>query len=176
MIETISKIDESVIIFIKDYLINEDISRIMIVFSLLGNLAFIWLVISIYLSISEKNKDIFIATAISLVLVLIIVDIILKETIDRERPFEIIKGIELFIKKPSTASFPSGHTASSFAAALVISKFKKKITAYLFVLALLISLSRLYLFLHYPSDVLVGMILGLVFGCISLYLWRKIRH
>lgn len=175
MIETISKIDESVIIFIKNYLVVENISRIMIVFSLLGNLAMVWIIISIYLSITERDKYIFLITSLSLLFVLIFVDIILKGVVNRSRPFDMIESIKILTWISSTSSFPSGHAASSFAAAFVISKFKKKITGYVYILAFIISLSRIYLLLHYPSDVFIGMILGMIFGIIAFYFYKKIK-
>ena len=89
-------------------------------------------------------------------------EIVIKTLVGRIRPSKSISQKNLLIKKPITYSFPSGHTSSSFAAALMISFEYPAFAFPVFILASLIAFSRLYLKVHYPSDVLAGMVLGLV--------------
>ena len=90
--------------------------------------------------------------------------LLLKPIIARPRPFTFRPELTLLVKAPRDFSFPSGHTAASFAAAsaLLFSKAKGWIPA--MVLAALIALSRLYLYVHYPTDVLAGVVVGVLCG------------
>ena len=90
-------------------------------------------------------------------------DVVLKNWIQRPRPFQEMP-VELLIPPPESFSFPSGHTSSSFAAASVIYRVRKSWGIAAFILAVLIGFSRLFLFVHYPTDVLAGAVLGLLVG------------
>lgn len=94
-----------------------------------------------------------------------------KELVARTRPFDVNTAVQLLVAKPRDYSFPSGHTAASFASvtALYLAGEKKMWKAAL-VLAVLIALSRLYLYVHYPTDI-IG---GVIFGSLSGYLGYKI--
>ena len=100
-------------------------------------------------------------SALALLGSLIINNLILKNLIARIRPYEIINGLVPLIEKPTDYSFPSGHTGSSFAAACILyRKLPKRFGIPALILAILIGFSRLYLGVHYPSDVLCGIISG----------------
>lgn len=95
-------------------------------------------------------------------------NVLLKNLIARTRPYAAIEGLTLLIPPPSDYSFPSGHTASSFAMAVVLyRKLERKWGITAIVLASLIALSRLYLGAHYPSDILFGMMSGILIGIVS---------
>ena len=85
---------------------------------------------------------------------------ILKHIIERSRPFSTYESLHIMIPKPSSYSMPSGHTSASFAAAFMLAYYFKNIRVYIYSLASLIAFSRLYLLVHYPSDVLTGILLG----------------
>ena len=85
-----------------------------------------------------------------------------------------ISNVHMLIPEPSGYSFPSGHAASSFAAAGIIYKELKGYGVYALVLAAVIAFSRIYLFAHYPIDVFMGIILGLICSQIVLYIRRKL--
>lgn len=89
----------------------------------------------------------------------------LKNLIRRVRPYEVISGLTALIEKQHDFSFPSGHTASSFAVAIILyQELPKKYGCIAIVLAILIAFSRLYLGVHYPSDVIAGAISGSCIG------------
>ena len=102
---------------------------------------------------------------------------ILKNLIMRERPYIDYPAIALLISEPGGYSFPSGHTFSSFAAATAISRSVKFYgrTA-VFLLAFCIGFSRVYLFVHYPCDVIAGVVLGIIFGMISWKMFFYLRN
>lgn len=133
----------------------------------LGDAGLIWIILSIGLIIPKKTRKIGFVMIIALILNGIICNIILKPMLARIRPFDVNTAIKLLINKPRDFSFPSGHTSASFTAASVLFFRKRKLFVPSLVLAFLISFSRLYLYVHYPSDVLAGLVLGVLCGYIG---------
>lgn len=133
----------------------------------LGDAGLIWIILSIGLIIPKKTRKIGFVMIIALILNGIICNIILKPMLARIRPFDVNTAIKLLINKPRDFSFPSGHTSASFTAASVLFFRKSKLFVPSLVLAFLISFSRLYLYVHYPSDVLAGLVLGVLCGYIG---------
>ena len=102
-------------------------------------------------------------------------NVLLKNIIGRVRPYDAVSGIELLVPVLSDFSFPSGHTLVCFEAATVLLKREKRsvgITA--LILAVLVAFSRLYLYVHYPSDVIAGILLGILFGLTGNFIADKI--
>lgn len=127
----------------------------------LGNKGLLWILLGLILLLIKKHRKTAVTLAFSLLLCLFIGNMVLKPLVARIRPFEA-NGIEtLLIEQPTDFSFPSGHTMSSFAAAGVLMTADKKLGIPALALAALIAFSRLYLYVHYPSDVLAGMALGI---------------
>ena len=137
------------------------LDKLMIFITSLGNGGLFWIALGLIL-LFQKNKDSK-RKALNLFLSLIIFSlvglVILKPIIGRPRPF-IVEAFNLLIKPPMGYSFPSGHTGSSFAAAFTIYYYNKKQGLLALVLAALIGFSRMYLSVHYPTDVLAGLVLG----------------
>lgn len=133
----------------------------------LGDAGLIWIILSIGLIIPKKTRKIGFVMIIALILNGIICNIILKPMLARIRPFDVNTAIKLLINKPRDFSFPSGHTSASFTAASVLFFRKSKLFVPSLVLAFLISFSRIYLYVHYPSDVLAGLVLGILCGYIG---------
>lgn len=92
----------------------------------------------------------------------------------RIRPYDLREGIEIIISRPTDFSFPSGHASASFAAAAALFAYDKKWGAGALVLAALIAFSRLYLYVHYPSDVFAGTLLGILFGAMAYYIVKTV--
>lgn len=132
----------------------------------LGDAGAIWILLFGILLIKKETRSLAIWGFIVLIMDTIIVSGIIKPIVSRPRPF-VSNDITPIIKAPFGYSFPSGHAASSFAAAtyLYFKNFKYK--KVVLILAFLIAFSRLYVFVHYPSDVLVGAIIGSSIGYIG---------
>lgn len=135
---------------------------IMPLISHLGDSGLVWIILSIGLVIPKKTRKLGFVMIIALVLNGIICNIILKPMLARIRPFDVNTSIKLLINKPRDFSFPSGHTSASFTAASVLFFRRNKLFVPSLILATLIGFSRLYLYVHYPSDVVGGIILGIV--------------
>lgn len=164
MFDLIINIDKSILSFIAEYIHNPFLDRIMPFITKLGNAGLIWIIISIIFIGNKKYRKAGILALCSLMIGFLLGEVLLKNIIARPRPFVGMPNIELLIPKPSTYSFPSGHTTSSFAAVGAFAKMidNKRVMIPLIVLAFLIAFSRLYLMVHYPSDVLGGIVLGLI--------------
>jgi len=129
----------------------------------------IWIVLGIVLLIFKKTRKLGIMLLLALLLDLIFCDNLLKPLFSRTRPFIVNPAAEILVNPPSSFSFPSGHTAVSFsgAMALVFGKAKKWLWIPAVVLAALIAFSRLYVYVHYPTDILAGIALGTILGFVS---------
>lgn len=174
--ELIHKIDDNVLNFIQEHLKNSFMDTIMPVITSLGNSGIVWILITIVLIAIKRYRKYGYMLALALIITLVVGNITLKPLVARIRPFDAndLKNI-LLIEAPTDYSFPSGHTMSSFAAAIVLIYMDKKIGIIAMILAVLIAFSRLYLYVHYPSDVLAGMILGFLSAIISIKLLSKIK-
>jgi len=128
----------------------------------LGNGGFIWILTAVILLFFKKYRKGGIAMLIALAVGAILGSVILKPLIARPRPFHANGELPLLIKIPTDFSFPSGHTMSSVSSAYVLTFINKKFGYFAIPLAVLIAFSRLYLYVHFPSDVLAGAIIGII--------------
>ncbi|QEK13682.1 phosphatase PAP2 family protein [Crassaminicella thermophila] len=158
---------------IHDYTQSAILDKIMPVITHLGDKGMIWIILSCVLMMSKKYRKVGILSIVALVLSTVIGEAFLKHIIGRTRPFLEVPDIHLLIKKPLTYAFPSGHTTSSFAVAGVISNKLELYRIPFMLLAILIAFSRLYLFVHYPTDILAGIALGLGCSRITLKLFDR---
>lgn len=169
MIDLIHKIDWCILIFIKNNLHNYILDIIMPFVTSLGNCGAVWLIITAFLIIRKDTRNFGIKMLVVLILCGIIGNIILKPLFARTRPFSFI-DFDTLIKEPLDFSFPSGHTMASFACAYVIYAMNRKAGYFFFALASIIAFSRLYLFVHFPSDVFAGMVIGILISKVAIKL------
>lgn len=150
------------------------LDNIMIGITTLGNSGMIWIIISLLFLIIKSKRKIGITIILALILSLVIGNGIIKNVVKRDRPSWDNTEITILIKNPKDYSFPSGHTEASFAAAVAIYLNKKKEGIAALILAGLIAFSRLYLFVHFPSDIVGAMIIGSVLGIIANKIVNKL--
>ena len=176
IISLIQKFDSSILLYIKDNMHGTIMDKVMVAITSLGDNGAIWIIIAIILMINKKYRKIGFMALLALLLSTILGEGILKNVVQRIRPSADIPAIDLLIVKPLSYSFPSGHTTSSFAVAGVLAKYFKNYALEIFSLASLIAFSRLYLYVHYPTDVLAGVVLGLICSGIIVYLFNDISE
>ena len=137
------------------------VNQIMMFFSAIGNAGIVWIILALILVMRRKTRNYGIIILLVLLLTAILGEGILKNLIRRNRPFVTLMNLKLLIPPPASYSFPSGHTASSFAAFGVFYFLNLKYKYLVFLTAFLIAFSRIYLGVHYFSDIIGGIILGL---------------
>lgn len=140
----------------------------------LGNAGLIWLVLGGVLLLIPKTRKSGILVLAAILIDVVLCNGILKQVFARIRPCDVNMAVSLLIPRPTDYSFPSGHTAVAFAAvsALLFSG-DKVIWKPALALAVLIAFSRLYLYVHYPTDILGGILVGVLAGCFA-FLSQKV--
>ncbi len=149
--------------------------KVMVFITSLGNSGMIWIAVALLMLCSKKYRKTGIILAIGLIGSLVFGNIILKPLFHRLRPFQVKEGIDLIISAPHDYSFPSGHTLASVISATILLLRERKIGICALVLAILIAFSRLYLYVHFPTDVLGGTIIGIIIGFASVKIAEKMR-
>ena len=136
-----------------------------------GDHGLFWMIVAAVLLIPQKTRKTGLGMAIAMIIGLLVCNITLKPLVGRIRPYDLQAElgitIQLLGERMHDFSFPSGHTIASFEAAVVLRKNSKKMGIPAMILAILISFSRLYLYVHYPTDVIVSIILGTLFALIG---------
>lgn len=133
--------------------------------SSLGNAGAVWILLAAVLLLFPKTRRTGLILTAALCVDVILCNGILKNLAARTRPFDVRSGIELFIAKPMDFSFPSGHTAAAFASVTALwFAGKKYFFAPAMLLAVLMAFSRLYFYVHYPTDILGGAVIGMLSG------------
>ncbi|MBH1942130.1 phosphatase PAP2 family protein [Mobilitalea sibirica] len=160
--ELIQSIDNNILIFIQENLKNPVFDQVMVFITKLGNAGFLWILIAFLLLSQKKYQKCGVPLICAISLAMFFGDDILKPLIGRIRPCNSFPEVPLLISRPNTFSFPSGHTMVGFTSATVIFKYHRKLGGFTFMIASFIAYSRLHLFVHYPSDILGGIVLGML--------------
>lgn len=131
----------------------------------LGDAGLIWIVLAAILLLIPKTRKSGAVLVAALCLDVVLCNVILKNVIGRIRPCDVNTAVQLLIARPTDYSFPSGHTAASFAAVSALYfAGEKRLWGPAFLLAVLIAFSRMYLYVHYPTDILGGIAVGVITG------------
>lgn len=140
----------------------------------LGNASVVWILLTIVLLLIPKTRKGGVVLLAALCIEIILCNGILKNLFARTRPYESGQAVRLLITKPKDYSFPSGHTAAAFAAvtALYLAKVKK-VWQCAMILAVLIAFSRMYFYVHYPTDILGGALLGIISGLTGYWMVKR---
>lgn len=175
MLEWLLNLDGNILLFIQDFIRNPILTPIVRFITTLGNGGGIWIFLTLILLILPKTRKVGCMMIAALLGTLLVNNILLKNLIARTRPYDVIEGLTYLVPKPGEYSFPSGHAGSSFAVACVMFRqLPKKYGVPALILAILIALSRLYVGVHYPSDVLFGMISGIAISYAAVAIVERI--
>ena len=171
LMDQISSFDHRVLVAINASMRLPFMDAVMPWVTKLGDGGVFWIALALVLLIPKKTRRTGAAMAVAMLLGLIIGNGLIKNLVMRTRPFDlahpVVSRSNLLIAPPTDYSFPSGHTLASFEAATALFKDHSVYGFFAYVLAILIAFSRLYLQVHYPSDVLGGAILGFLLGLLG---------
>lgn len=143
--------------------------------TILGNFSIAWVMLALVLILIPKTRKIGFVVMAAVILDSVLCNVILKNIFVRPRPCDVNTAINLLIPRPLGYSFPSGHTSASFAAVSVLYfSGERKIWKVALALAILIAFSRMYLYVHYPTDVLGGILVGIFCGYVGKACFDKI--
>lgn len=169
--------DLPILNFIKDHLWCPFLDLVMPWITVLGDSGLVWIAIAVVLLFFPKTRKTGLAMGAALILGLLVCNVTLKPLVGRIRPYDYVEHygttIQLLIEAQHDFSFPSGHTIASFEGATVLLLYNKKAGIAAMVLACLIAFSRLYLYVHYPTDVIASVILGVAFGFLGKLIVEK---
>lgn len=152
------------------------LDQIMLVITkIMGSIGQIWLFVALGMIIFKKTRKMGICVLLSYILVLLVGHVCLKDLIARPRPCHIDESIKLLVERPTSYSCPSTHTAWAFAGATSIYLYLKRAGIIAFIIAAVMGFSRMYLFVHFPTDVLFGIVLGVILAIVSKIILEKIK-
>lgn len=163
MVDSIYSMDFAILDFIREHITCRFLDVFLGIFTTLGNAGIVWIAVALAMLCTKKHRLLGIKLAAALIICLLVGNLGLKPLVARPRPFLINTAVIPTISPPSGFSFPSGHTFSAFASSTVMLLDRPRYTkagVICIISAVIIAFSRLYFYVHYPTDVLVGVIMG----------------
>lgn len=173
--EAIQNFDFAVLNGIQDALQCGFLDTIMPVITHLGH-GVIWTILGWIFIFTKKYRFNGLCIITALTVTVIISEFIIKPLFLRERPYMLNPEFVLLIPEPSGSSFPSSHTSTSFASAIQFFGINRKAGIAALIFAAVVAFTRLYLYVHFPTDILGGTILGILLGLATISISEKIRH
>lgn len=163
------QLDGGVLLWIQEFVRSDLLTPIVSFYTKLGDAGLMWIVLSLGMLFFKKTRKAGAAGILALILGALCTNVVLKHLVARPRPWLTVEGLFHLVVENDPNSFPSGHTCAAFAAASAWARAlpKKWMGVTAVILAALMGLSRLYVGVHFPSDVLVGMAIGLICGWLA---------
>ena len=172
------KFDFQILFFIRDHIRNSFLNVVVPFYTTLGDDGIIWIALGLIMLIPKKTRKCGIMVLAALIVMVVFNNLLLKNLIARARPYatypELIEDLIGIIHVPSSYSFPSGHTVSAMAVAFTVLTQHKKLGSIVLVFAILMGLSRLYVGVHFPTDVYGGMVVGALIALFVYWAEKKI--
>lgn len=166
MAEFLLGLDGGILLWIQEFVRRDWLTPVVKAFTHAGDSGVLWIALCLALLLFPKTRRVGLAGALALCFSLLCTNLILKPLIDRPRPWLMVEGLINLVNEPDPKSFPSGHTSAAFAAATAFFRTLPKgwVRWAALAVAALMGLSRLYVGVHYPSDVLAGVLVGAFCG------------
>lgn len=165
--------DFPILYFIQEHLTMPLLDKIMVFVSAIGEYGTVWIFFALIMLFFKGTRRCGVLILAAMLFCFITGELIIKNLVCRIRPCYVDTAMQLLVSRPNSYSFPSGHTASSFTAAGVIFYFYRKPGVFAFLFAVLMAFSRMYLFVHFPTDILGGITLGIIGAALIIFIYKK---
>ena len=176
MLQWLLQADGGALLWIQDTLRCAFLDPVLTVYTKLGNAGLLWIVLSLVMLCFPKTRRAGFVSLVAMLLGLLCTNVVLKHLVGRTRPWLVVEGLVPLVAEPDPNSFPSGHTCAAFAAASAwwrtLPWSWRKIAAV--AMAAVMAFSRLYVGVHFPTDVVAGMAVGLLCGWMAWLLWKRL--
>ena len=177
MLDTLLSLDGAVLLWIQEFVRCELLTPLLSFYTQLGNAGIVWIVLSVVMLCFRKTRKAGALSLVAMLFGLLCTNVALKHLVARPRPWLTVEGLNFLVVENDPNSFPSGHTCAAFAAAGVwfrtLPKTRMRWTA--LVLAVLMGFSRLYVGVHFPSDVAVGCLVGLLCAWMAWRIYQAVE-
>ncbi len=172
MLELIQRLDEQALRWIAETLRVPFMDRFMVFYTSLGNGGWIFIVLGVLMLLARKTRKAGASSLVAMLIGLVVTNLTLKPLVSRPRPWVVMEDFVTLVTSSDLNSFPSGHTcaAFAFAVALCVTLPQKWAKAAALIAASLMGVSRLYVGVHFPSDVLAGALVGTLCGLIGAWI------
>ena len=167
-------LDTSILFWIQDALRCDVLDFIIPIYTSLGEDGIIWIALGLVLLIPKKFRKTGIMVLAALLVMLVVNNIVLKNLIARARPCWVYPEMVQLVHNPSSFSFPSGHTTSAFAVAFTVFSQHKKFGKVVIVMSAIMAFTRLYVFVHYPTDVYGGILVAMAITTFVCFMEKKL--
>ncbi len=153
---------------------NPILNAVMIFVTKLGDDGIMWIALGLIFLIPRKTRKMGLQVLLSMLCTYILGNLILKNAFARPRPYMVDESVTLLVPALKSFSFPSGHTMNGFTAATAMFFNNKKLGIPALILAATIAFSRMYLFMHYPTDILGGILVGVSMAFLVNFVMQKV--
>ncbi|HAM14353.1 MAG TPA: phosphatase PAP2 family protein [Eggerthellaceae bacterium] len=172
----IEELDFAILAWIQTNVRTEQLDWLMPKVTLLGDLGLLWIAIAVVMLLIRRHRRCGVMLGCGLVTGLVVGNGLLKNIVARPRPCWIDSSVDMLVAIPADFSFPSSHTLSSFICATILLRYDRRLGIAALAIACAIAFSRMYLYVHFPSDVLCGAALGVGIGCAVVALFNRFAH
>lgn len=178
MLEWIQAADGAALLWIQEVLRGALLTPVLKLYTQLGNAGFLWIVLSAAMLLHRRTRRAGWLALLSMLLGFLCTNVALKQLVGRARPWTVLEKLVPLVKEGDPNSFPSGHTCAAFAAAGAWCRGlrRRRVKALGVVMAAVMGFSRLYVGVHYPSDVIVGCLVGLAGSQAVWLLWTYLTE
>ncbi|MGM9987200.1 MAG: phosphatase PAP2 family protein [Bacillaceae bacterium] len=166
--DSIQKLDNTIIDFVHKKVPKSKVfDKVSIIINKIGYGGVMWVIVALTLILFTPYKQYGFMIILADFLYFILCNQFIKPKYSRQRPFQQNNAIEIIIKEPNSSSFPSGHATIAFSCTTILFFMNPLVGMIALVLSVVIACSRLYLLVHYPSDVTAGILIGIMLGLVS---------
>lgn len=172
----VQHLDTAILFYFQNHIRCDVLNIVMIFFSSMGTNGYIWLAAAAAMLLTKKYRFAGVALLVCFTLAWFVNDGVVKHLVQRQRPYLTLQELEVLVPRRNDFSFTSGHTSTAFAAAYAITRANGRRWAWVYAISAMIAVSRIYVGMHYPTDVLGGMLVGTLTAAVAYLLLSHFIH